>query len=242
MRHFKKNSRPAPRHREERSSLQPTIENMNALLTKSNIQLNRRQLEQLWRYHNLIRNRNQGRELTRIIGFEPVIIKHYVDCMVVGDLYRLPSPLMDLGSGAGFPGIPLKIRYPNLKMILAEPRPKRIEFLNEAIRALQLSETSVFEHKVVSRSFTEPVAGVISRAVEDIEKTILRTSACVPRGGQLIFMKGPNADEELQIALKRFKADYEVYFDKEYTLPHTVHQRRLIVLKRTSELDSETFR
>ena len=215
---------------------------MNQLLVKSGIELTRRQLEQLWRFHNLIRNRNHDRELTRIIGFENVIIKHYVDCMTVGDLFELPSPLMDLGSGAGFPGIPLKIRYPRLKIILAEPRPKRIKFLNEAIEKVELDQTEVFEHKVVSRSFTQPVAGVISRAVEEIEKTILRTSGCMQKGGLLIFMKGPNADEELAVALNRFGKDYVIHFDKAYTLRHTPHQRRLIVLRRVSEKTSEVFR
>src|SRR3954452_4738002 len=152
----------------------PSPKRLEELLSRSGIRLNREQLEQLWRYHNLIRKRNQDRELTRIIEFESMVIKHYVDCMIVGKFLTLPSPLLDIGTGAGFPGIPLKIRYPHLKLILAEPRPKRIEFLKEVIAELGLKNIEVFDHKVVSENFYQPVKGVITRAVEPIEKTLLR--------------------------------------------------------------------
>jgi 16S rRNA (guanine527-N7)-methyltransferase len=205
---------------------------MAELIAKSGIQLNREQLDQLWRYHNLIRKRNQDRELTRIIEFEAMVIKHYVDCMIVGKFFTLPSPVVDIGSGAGFPGIPLKIRYPHLRMILAEPRPKRVEFLNEAIRELGLSHTEVFEHKVVSRSFTTPVAAAVTRAVEPIEKTILRTSACLGKGGLLVFLKGPAVDPEIGQALSRFTGKIRLVTDQHYRLPHTPHERRLVVLEK----------
>ncbi len=205
---------------------------MDALLRKSGIRLNDGQIKQLWRYHNLLRLRNVGNELTRLIGFETIVIKHYVDCLIVGNLMRLPSPIVDVGTGPGFPGIPLKIRYPGLKMILAEPRPKRVAFLREVIHELGLKDIEVFEHRVVSQSFTTPVQAAITRAVETIDKTLLRTSGSLVPGGELIFMKGPNADEEVQDVLKRFGESYELVKDQPYTLPHTEHNRRLIVFRR----------
>jgi len=139
---------------------------------------------------------------------------------------------VDVGTGAGFPGIPLKIRYPHLKLILAEPRPKRIVFLKEAVKALGLKEVDIFEHKVVSRSFTTPVQAVITRAVEPIEKTLLRTSGALQEGGHLYFMKGPAVEPEIKEALKRLGNYFCLTIDKAYTLPHTNHQRRLLVFKR----------
>lgn len=221
--------RPFPR---KPPSLAPTVEKMDALLRKSGIRLNEGPLEQLWRYHNLLRRRNVGNELTRLIGFETIVIKHYVDCLIVGNLFRLPSPIVDVGTGPGFPGVPLKIRYPNLKMILAEPRPKRVEFLNEVIREVGLRDTEVFEHRVVSQSFTTPVQGVITRAVEVMDKTLLRTTASLEVGGQAIFMKGPNCDEEIREVLKRFDGRFYLELDQAYTLPHTPHRRRLVVWRR----------
>jgi 16S rRNA (guanine527-N7)-methyltransferase len=208
------------------------MEKMDALLRKSGIRLGELAVKQLWRYHNLLRLRNVGNELTRLIGFETIVIKHYVDCLIVGNLVRLPSPLVDIGTGPGFPGIPLKIRYPHLKLILAEPRPKRVAFLREVIQELGLKDTEVFEHRVVSQSFTVPVQGAITRAVETIDKTLLRTSGSLVEGGQLIFMKGPNVDDEIREVRRRFGKQYDLITDQPYTLPHTNHHRRLVVYQK----------
>ena len=158
-----------------------------------------------------------------------MVLKHYIDCMIVGKFHRLPNPLLDIGTGAGFPGIPLKIRYPHLEVILAEPRPRRVLFLKEAIKETGLTRISVFDHKVVSRSFKRQVKGVITRAVETMDKTFLRSSGAVGVGAELIFMKGPNVEEELAEFVNRFSDYVECIVDKAYVLPHTNLQRRLII-------------
>lgn len=207
---------------------------MRELLVRSGIELSPAALNQLWRFHQLLRERNEDRDLTRLIEFESVVIKHYVDSLYVGKLIRLPSPLVDVGTGAGFPGIPLKIGYPNVELTLAEMRPRRVVFLNDAIRILGLQRAKTFDHRVSSRSFTEPVRGVITRAVEPITKTLLRTSGATDTGSQIIFMKGPGVDEELREAVREFKRDYRLVRDEPYTLPHTPHERRLVVFERLS--------
>ncbi|MBY0370161.1 16S rRNA (guanine(527)-N(7))-methyltransferase RsmG [bacterium] len=214
---------------------------MDALLRKSGIRLSEGPLKQLWRYHNLLRQRNVGNELTRLIGFETIVVKHYVDCLIVGNFIRLPSPLVDVGTGPGFPGVPLKIRYPNIEMILAEPRPKRVDFLHEVIREVGLQKTTVFEHRVVSQSFSQPVQGVITRAVEVMDKTLLRTSGSLVVGGQAIFMKGPNCDEEIRTVQERFGEHFELTLDQAYTLPDTTHHRRLVVWTKTSQLPARGY-
>lgn len=219
-----------PRHSSRAaSSVTPSMQGMAAMLKQAEISLAPEGLQKLWRYHNLIRKHNQDRELTRLIGFESMVVKHYIDCLIVGNLWRIPSPVVDIGTGAGFPGVPLKIRYPNLEVILAEPRPKRIAFLNEVIRDLDLKNTTVFEHKVVSRSFTTPVKAVITRAVETLDKTFLRSSGAVRPGTQLIFLKGPNCDDEIQSVKKRFAGYFELINDTHYQLPGTQFDRRLVV-------------
>jgi 16S rRNA (guanine527-N7)-methyltransferase len=208
---------------------------LRALLARGGIRLDATQLDRLWRYHNLLRSRNQGSELTRLIGFESMVVKHYVDSMIVADLYTIPSPLVDVGTGAGLPGIPLKIRLPKLELVLAEPRPKRVEFLREACRELRLEGVEIFPHKVVSRSLTRPMKGAISRALEPIEKTVLRTSGCLKEGGLLIFMKGPAVEPEIAAARARFGSAIELVADKSYVLPGTRFQRRLVVIRRTGD-------
>ena len=164
-----------------------------------------------------------------------MVVKHYVDSMIVADLCEIPSPLVDVGTGAGLPGIPLKIRLPKLRLVLAEPRPKRIEFLKEACRELRLEGVEVFPHKVVSRSFTQPMKGAITRALEPIEKTVLRTSGCLGKGGLLVFLKGPAVQPEIETALARFGSAIELVVDKSYVLPGTRFQRRLVVLRRAGD-------
>jgi 16S rRNA (guanine(527)-N(7))-methyltransferase RsmG len=213
---------------------------MRALLERGGIRLNDRQLDQLWRFDQLLRSRNHDRDLTRLIEFESVVVKHYLDSMYVGRLIELPSPLVDVGTGAGFPGIPLKIRYPHLQLVLAEQRPRRIAFLNEAIGQLELQRTQTFKQRVVSRSFTTPMRGVITRAVEPIGKTLLRTSGCTRAGSQIIFMKGPNVDAELAEARRDFGSDYRLLDDRPYSLPNTPHARRLVVFERLRDPDPLT--
>lgn len=208
------------------------IEDLDRILEYSGIHLHKKSLGQLWAYHNLIRKRNQGRELTRIINFESMVIKHYVDSMIVGQWMTLSYPMLDLGTGAGFPGIPLKIRYPHLKLILAEKKPGLVAFLRETCEVLSLKHVEIFEHKVTSQSFSRKVPSAITRAVEEVSKTILRTSGCLQSGSQLIFMKGPSVDPELESALKRFGDKFKVVMNKKYFLPHTPYERRLIVLER----------
>jgi 16S rRNA (guanine527-N7)-methyltransferase len=210
---------------------------MRALLERADIRLTPRQLEQLWQFDQLLRRRNQDRDLTRLIEFESVVVKHYIDSMYVGKLIELPSPLVDVGTGAGFPGIPLKIKYPELTLTLAEQRPRRIAFLQESIANLGLKNTTTFKQRVVSRSLTVPMRGVITRAVEPIEKTLLRTSGCTRQGSQIIFMKGPGVDAELVAARKRFEQDYELAVDRAYVLPHSPHARRLLVFRRLNDPD-----
>jgi 16S rRNA (guanine527-N7)-methyltransferase len=216
--------------------LPPNLNSFAQVLRVADLKLQKTQIDQLWAFHNLLRNRNHDRDLTRITGFEPMIVKHYIDSMIVGKFFPIPSPVVDVGTGAGFPGIPLKIRYPHLRIILAEPRPRRIAFLKEAIHLLKLKNIEVFEHKVTSQSFTTPVKAVVTRALEEIDKTMLRTSAALQTGGHLIFLKGPAVDPEIKEAKKRLGDSFVLVMDQTYKLPHMGHTRRLIVYKKIKNL------
>ena len=93
----------------------PGPELMHALLSRCGIDLSGVQLDQLWVYHQLLRRHDAELNLTRIRNFENMVIKLYADSMLPALKTRLPSPLMDLGSGPGMPGIPLKIFRPELR-------------------------------------------------------------------------------------------------------------------------------
>ncbi len=105
---------------------------LEAILHRCGIRLDRQQIGTLWRYHELLRAANAELNLTRIHNFENMVLKHYVDSLLVLRFVELPSPLIDMGSGPGLPGIPLKIARPAVRMILAEPRGRGRSFFGRS--------------------------------------------------------------------------------------------------------------
>ncbi len=212
----------------------PDMAQMDAVLRSCGIHLSQNQLRQLWAYHSLLRERNADLNLTRVHNFANMVLKLYADSMLPADLLELPSPLLDLGTGPGMPGIPLKIYRPSLEIILAESRSKRVGFLREAIARLSLPGLSVEPGRITER-FETPVAGVITRAVETIEKTLERVTGCLATDGLVILMKGPHCDDEIARAQNRFSGTFTQLSDRPYRIPGTGHARRLVVYRRMDE-------
>ncbi len=210
---------------------------MIQLLEQSGFSLSADTYEILWRFHQQIREKNEALDLTRIRNFENMVIKHYVDSIYVTKLVSLPSPLLDIGSGAGFPGIPIKIVRPDIHVILAEGRKKRATFLEDTCELLGLEGIEVHPHKIPG-SFDRPIGGVITRALEVIPRTLERVCSHLPPGGNAIFMKGPHCEEEIAEAGDKLKGAYELEQDVSYSLPGTPHKRRLIVFRRKREVSS----
>lgn len=208
-----------------------TEEDIARLLDAYGFTLAARELTLLTRFHQLLLERNRRLNLTRIHNLEDVVLKHYVDCFLVDRMIELPSPLMDLGTGGGFPGIPLKIIRQDLHIILAEGVGKRVRFLKDARAHLGLEGLDVIGRNI-DREFFYPVQGIITRAVEIVPDTLKRMKNCLQSGGGAIFMKGPNVDEEMARARKRYGDEYELEHDLPYTLPRSPHRRRLLVYRR----------
>jgi len=201
------------------------------LLEASGFRLAPRELGLLTRFHGFLLDRNRRLNLTRIHNLEDVVLKHYVDCLLVDRLLELPAPLLDLGTGGGFPGIPLKIVRPDLRILLGEGVGKRVRFLREAREILGLQGLDIVGRNI-DREFFFPCRGVITRAVEPITDTLRRLRNCLVRDGLAIFMKGPGVDEERDRALKRFGDEYILEKDLHYVLPRSEHRRRLVVFRR----------
>ncbi len=189
------------------------------------------QIEKLWDYHGLLRAANEELNLTRIHNFENMVLKHYVDSLLVLKFVELPSPLVDMGSGPGLPGIPLKIARPEIPMILAEPRGARADFLQEVVNRLNLPDCEVYAGKVGAR-FPRQVRGVITRAVATIPDTLDRVAACLQPGGQMIFMKGPDCSDEIDEANNSQANFFKFVADHAYAIPGTTHDRRLVSYER----------
>jgi 16S rRNA (guanine527-N7)-methyltransferase len=211
----------------------PSPERLAELMRAAGLPLSKRQLEQLWAFHRHLRQRNEELNMTRIFEFEAMVVKLYIDSAIVGKLTSLPSPLLDIGTGPGFPGIPLAIMHPDVQFLLSEGRHKRNAFLGEVVAMLGLKNVEVLGHRIAP-DFERPVQGVITRAVETIDQTLERVLRCLQPDGRVIFMKGPECSEEMAAAAKRYGRFYELCEDIRYRLLDTPNERRLVIYRRTS--------
>ena len=212
---------------------------MAAIFQSCEVPLTARQIDQLWTYHGLLRRHNRELNLTRIHNFTNMVLKLYVDSVLPALIAELPSPLMDLGSGPGMPGIPLKILFPEKEIWLAEGRGKRTSFLEQVVKALDLSKVRIINRNITPQ-FDRPVAGVITRAVETIAKTLERIDGCLLQGGKVIFMKGPGCDDEIEQAIHQYGACYRIIENAPYRIGQTTHERRLVIFQRLDEPPSAT--
>ncbi|MBU4201378.1 MAG: 16S rRNA (guanine(527)-N(7))-methyltransferase RsmG [Verrucomicrobia bacterium] len=207
---------------------------------KARLPLSKRQIDLFWSFHQLLRKRNVELNLTRLHAFETMVVKHYLDCALVPTLTDLPSPLMDIGSGAGFPGIPLKIMHPEIKIILAEGRKNRVAFLREAIELLEIEGIEIHSGRIYPDTCLDPpIHGIITRAVETMNDTLTRVTSCLQAGGQAIFMKGPGGASEIKETL-RHHPDYRLVTQKAYTLPRLGDERLVVVFERRSKPNRRT--
>jgi 16S rRNA (guanine(527)-N(7))-methyltransferase RsmG len=204
---------------------------LRTLFERSGLRLSDLQLQQFWTFHQLLRRRNAELDLTRLHAFDTMVLKHYVDCALVATLVDLPSPLLDLGSGAGFPGIPLKIVRPDVHVLLGEPRVKRVAFLEEAIEALGLRGIEVVPQSIGAR-FDQPVRGVHHARRASMPATLARVAPWLAPVGRVLFMKGPGAEDEMAAARRDWSDRFRVARDVPYSIPQTPHARRLVVWER----------
>lgn len=176
---------------------------------------------------------NQKRDnFTRLTSLRDVGIKHFIDSIIINKHTPLKFPLLDMGTGPGFPGIPLKIILgPEKKIILAEGVQKRVSFLKKVRDELGLQNLDIIGRNV-TEDFKYPVEGVITRAVEDTRNTLGNVMNCLQTGGCVYLMKGPNVDPEIDVAKRVWGEFYQLEKDKHYQLPDTPHERRLLVYRK----------
>jgi 16S rRNA (guanine527-N7)-methyltransferase len=197
------------------------------------VELRRETVEKLWQYHRLLIESNSDGDLTRLRSFPTIVERHYADSILPSAYVpHWPSPMIDIGTGAGFPGIPLKIVHPEIDLTLCEPRPQRIAFLQKVIDRLELQGVEVFGHKVTSQSMRRPIRGAMSRAFELFPKTLLRLENSMEIGGRAYFFKGPAAVEELKEWKRSPMEGWEVVEEHWFTIPNSTQERSLIVVER----------
>ena len=215
------------------------MENFKRKASQLGIELSDKQLEQFRQYYEMLVEKNKVMNLTAITEWNEVIDKHFIDsislikaCDLSGDKY-----VLDLGCGAGFPGIPLKIAFPNLKMVLLDSLNKRILFLNEVIETLGLEDIEALhgraEDYARKTEYREQFDYCVSRAVANL--TTL-SEYCIPyvkEGGTFISYKSGKVKEEIKEVKKALfllggKMDDMITFE----LPETDMERIFVKIKK----------
>lgn len=175
---------------------------------KMSIQLNKEQSIQFQKYYELLIEWNKVMNLTAITEYEEVVDKHFIDSLSIEKAVDLNiiEKVIDVGTGAGFPGIPLKIVYPHLKITLLDSLNKRINFLNEVISKLKLENIEAIhgraEDIAKDKKYREQYDISVSRAVANLSTLSEYSLPFVKVGGLFISYKAEKADEEIKNAEK----------------------------------------
>lgn len=169
------------------------------------------QKEQFDRYYELLIEWNKVMNLTGITEYEEVNLKHFTDSLTIvriADMKNI-STLIDVGTGAGFPGIPIKIVFPHVKVILLDSLNKRIKFLNQVIEELDLKNVVTLhgraEDYAKKAEYREKIDLCVSRAVANLSTLSEYCLPFVRKGGYFVSYKSADSDEEIQQSEKALK-------------------------------------
>ena len=206
---------------------------------KIGITLSEKQISQFMTYYDLLVEWNSFMNLTAITEFNEVIDKHFIDSLAICEYvdFKNGDSLIDIGTGAGFPGIPLKIVFPELRITLLDSLNKRIKFLDTVIESLGLENVETIhgraEDFAKQQSYREKYDFVISRAVANLATL---SELCIPFAKEdkyFVSYKAEKCNEELEDAKKAISIlGGKVEKQIEYKLPDTDMNRNLLLIKK----------
>lgn len=207
-----------------------------------NIVLEEKQIENFYNYMNLLLEWNEKMNLTAITEPNEVILKHFIDSLTIANLIEKDQKVIDVGTGAGFPGIPLSI-VKEENITLLDSLNKRITFLEEVINKLELKNIKAIHARVEefakNKKERESYDIATSRAVAPLNVLLEYLLPLVKIGGKCICMKGSNTEEieKAKNALKILGGEIEKI--EKITLPESDIERNIIIVKKVKETPSK---
>jgi len=169
---------------------------------KLQLKLNTEQIKQFYVYMHLLLEWNEKINLTAITEPNEIIIKHFIDSLTINSYIKEDSKVIDVGTGAGFPGIPLKILREDIECLLLDSSNKKITFLDEVIEKLKLKKIAAIHARAEelgqNKDYREEYDIAVSRAVAPLNILLEYMLPYVKAYGQCICMKGPKLEEELK--------------------------------------------
>ena len=178
---------------------------------------------------------NEKINLTAIRSEKEIILKHFLDSLSVFPYLPKTSFLLDIGSGAGFPGIPLKIVNPLLDITLIDSTRKKVDFQRHIIRRLGLKRIEAIHGRVEEKEILQRMGGrfdiVISRAFSDLQSLLRLSSPLLKKGGGVFAMKGEMSEEEIQRLSEIEGTRYRLQKITPFILPFSHFKRTLLLFE-----------
>lgn len=214
---------------------------------KINIELNNEQLEQFEKYKELLVEWNTKMNLTAITEDYEVIMKHFIDSLEVVKYIKEDSKIIDVGTGAGFPGIVVSIYFNRkVKITLMDALNKRINFLNEIIKELNLSNVEVVHARAEELSrkeeYREKYDYALSRAVAPLNILLEYDIPFVKINGKCLLLKGSKVDEEInnsKKALDILKSDISNIYEYSYIVDNDKYKRSIVEITKEKSTNEE---
>lgn len=218
---------------------------LNRECESAGMNLNKTQTEMFEKYMNFLLEFNSHTNLTAITESDEVQIKHFFDSIILSKFLKIEPEfkIIDVGTGAGFPGVPLKILLPDIKLTLVDSLNKRVKFLNKLCEKLNL-KAEIFHARAEELShksdFREKFDIAVSRAVAKLN---VLSEYCLPyvkMGGFFVALKGDNATEEINFARDAIKKlGGKIESVQTFELPLNMGNRTIVIIKKIKKTDNK---
>lgn len=220
-------------------------ENLIKIFANNNISINDLQINNFEKFYNLLIETNKTHNLTAITDKEEVITKHFLDSILPINIIPDESKIIDIGCGAGFPSIPLKIMNSSLNIFAIDSVGKKVDFVENTVKNLEISENFTAIHTRIedlakNKDYRETFDFVVSRAVAPLSVILEYSAPFLKNNGYILSYKGTNYDEELknsENALKILNCKVEEIL--KFNIPELNTTRYILKIKKIGNISTK---